>query len=55
MSTPLIEYINLLHRHGGPDSPAVQEFVEKYEDDDVMMRRIKAFNKVWSMKPPEDC
>ena len=46
----IIQYTNLLHRHGGPNASDVKKFVEQQRDDAVFLRRANALNRVWQLK-----
>lgn len=37
----LIEFTNLLHKHGSPDAPKVKEFLEAHKHDITFYRRAK--------------
>ena len=51
MPRPLIiQYTNLLHKHGDPKTPAIKAFLEEHASDEVLLRRAKVLNKVFELK-----
>jgi hypothetical protein len=51
MKPLIIQYTNLLHRHGGPESSQVKEFRAMHSDDAVFLRRADTLDYVWRLKP----
>ena len=47
---PIIEYTNLLHKHGDPQAASVEEFLTEHSGDQVFLRRAKVLNKVFELK-----
>lgn len=46
----VIEYTNILHAFGGPDSKEAQVYVQQHSDDLVFVRRAKTLNELWKLK-----
>ncbi len=47
----IIQYTNLLHKYGNPDAPAVRDFVQANQADQVFVRRVDVLNKVFKGEP----
>ena len=51
MAQPLIiEYTNLLHKHGGPDAAPVKKFLQENSGDQDFVRRAEVLNQVFALK-----
>lgn len=50
MKPLIIQYTNLLHRHGGPDSSRVKKFRAQHSGDTVFIRRADVLDYVWRLK-----
>jgi hypothetical protein len=51
MGQPLvIQYTNLLHKHGRPDAEAVREFLKNHSGDPVFVRRAEVLNHVFKLR-----
>lgn len=49
--SPIIEYTNLLHRHGSPAAPPVVAFLNEHAADRQFVKRAKALNRLFLMNP----
>ena len=48
MAQPLIiQYTNLLHKHGGPDAKQVKAFKDKHKKDSDFIRRAETLDRVF--------
>lgn len=43
----IIQYANLLHAYGNPDTKPVREFLKKHEKNQVFVRRAKKLNTLF--------
>lgn len=44
----IMVYVNLLHRHGGPESRQAKQFLESNKDDAALQRRAATFNRLFT-------
>jgi len=54
MTIPLIiQYTNLIHKHGNIKADEIKKFREEYKDDEVFIKRADTLDKIWKLKPEE--
>ncbi len=46
----MIQYVDLLHRYGDPEDPAIKSFIETHRQDALFMQRAATMNEVWEIK-----
>lgn len=50
MTSLIILYTELLHRHRDPEAEPVKQFVAQHTDDPVFLQRVETLNRVWTLK-----
>jgi hypothetical protein len=50
MKPKILQYTDLLHKHGDPKAKEVREFMKKNAKDEAFLRRAKVLNKVFELK-----
>jgi hypothetical protein len=51
----VLQYTNLLHKHGSPEDRAVRLFREKHRDDEVFQKRANVLDRAFKMRTLADC
>ncbi|QOI99500.1 MAG: hypothetical protein HRU70_02990 [Phycisphaeraceae bacterium] len=51
---PLMQYLNILHDHGGPNSQQAAAFRKEHEADPVLLKRIKAVDLGYRLSHPSE-
>lgn len=46
----IVEYTNLLHKHGGPNSNEAKAFVALHIKNDIFVKRAEILHKLWLFK-----
>ena len=51
MAEPIIiQYVNILHKYGGPDAPQARAFLNERKSDVQFTRRAKTLNRLFKLK-----